>query len=140
VAANLLAGMTYREMAEALGVSVGTVARDVGIVLGRWQREQVRDVEAYVGVECRRLDMALNAIWSKVQKGDLSAIDRLLSIQGRRARYLGLDGPIEVKWTDDELLAAYKELVDSLTPESASGGRDPEAGPAHTSVGPEDGE
>jgi len=91
VAVNLLAGATYREIAEALDCSVGTVANDVKLILGRWKREQVTDTTDYIDLECRRLDLALNAIWPKVRDGNLMAIDRLLSIMNRRAKYQGYD-------------------------------------------------
>lgn len=91
VAANLLAGLTYREIAEGLGVSLGTVAKDVKTLMGRWQTEQVKDTGEYVALELRRLDVALHSIWDKVREGDESAIDRMLRIMERRARYKGLD-------------------------------------------------
>ena len=45
VAANLLAGLNYRDMASGLDVSLGTIANDVKIILGRWQKEQVETTE-----------------------------------------------------------------------------------------------
>jgi len=96
VAANLLAGLTYREIASALEIALGTVSNEK-VILGRWQREQVVDVSLYIDIECRRLDMALNAIWGKVQNGDMSAIDRMLAIMNRRARYKGYDQSIIVE-------------------------------------------
>lgn len=93
VITNLLAGLTYREIADGLGVSLGTVAKDVKAILTRWQREQVQGAGEHVQLELRRLDVGLNAIWGKVRAGDMAAIDRMLRIMDRRARYLGLDTP-----------------------------------------------
>ena len=111
VAANLVSGMNYRDIQAALeargcDVSLGTIANDVRVLLGRLQREQVSDVEQWVAVECRRLDTALNAIWDKVQNGNLRAIDRLMAIQNQRAKYLGLFKPVHVTLTDDQLVPA----------------------------------
>lgn len=125
VAANLLGGMTYRDMADALGCSLGTISNDVKIIIGRWQKQQVEHAEDYISVELRRLDVALNAIWNKVIDGDAQAIDRFLKIQERRARYLGLDKPIGISLTDDELLKKYRELVEAI---GALGGGDQEPG------------
>ena len=97
VATNLLAGLNYREMAEALGVSIGTITEDVRILMGRWQREQVETVDDYLQLSERRLDRALNAIWGDVLDGDLKAIDRMLRIEERRAKLRGLDQPQEIK-------------------------------------------
>jgi hypothetical protein len=140
VAANLVSGMNYRDIQSALkargcDVSLGTISNDVKILLGRLQREQVSDVEHWVTVECRRLDTALNAIWDKVQNGDLHAIDRLMAIQNQRAKYLGLFKPIHVTLTDDQLieeyqnvLAALAEVVDPGEGDPASGSGDSEDG------------
>lgn len=91
VAANLLAGLNYRAMAEALGVSLSTVAEDVKIILGRWRREQVGLVDQVMQLELVRLDRALNAIWEQVLAGDHRAITSMLKIMERRAKLLGLD-------------------------------------------------
>lgn len=91
VAANLLAGHTYRSMAEALEVSIGTIADDVKIIMGRWKREQVADVDQVIQLEVTRLDRALNAIWDQVLAGDNAAIRSMLQLMERRARLLGLD-------------------------------------------------
>jgi hypothetical protein len=90
VAANLLAGMNYREMAAALGVSIGTIANDVKIILGRWQREQVETVDEWVQIEEKRIDRAINAIWNDILDGNLGAIDRLIRLQDQRAKYRDL--------------------------------------------------
>jgi len=119
IAANLEAGLTYRDIMTAFEkrgehVSLGTISRDVKIILGRLRRDQINKTEDWISLECRRLDVALNAIWDKVQGADLAAVDRLLSIQARRAKYLGLDEPTEFKLSDDELMKEYRGLLDQL--------------------------
>ena len=47
-------------------------------------------------LELARLDVAQRAIWKKVVKGDLAAIDRLLKIMQRRAKLIGLDAPVKL--------------------------------------------
>jgi len=93
VAANLLAGLTYREMAEALGVALGTIKNDVDYVMAHWQHEQVEAATDYVTLQERRLDRALNAIWGRVLNGDDKAITAMLKIEERRAKLRGLDQP-----------------------------------------------
>ena len=133
VAANLVSGMNYRDIRAALKargceVSLGTISNDVKILLGRLQREQVSDVEQWVTVECRRLDTALNAIWDRVQKGDLRAIDRFMAIQNQRAKYLGLFKPVHVTLTDDQLLEEYQGLLAALAETVDPGDGDPDQG------------
>jgi hypothetical protein len=120
VAANLLGGLNYRQMAEALGVSIGTISSDVKIILGRWQREQVKDAGDYVQMELVRLDRALNAIWDRVLEGDLKAIETMLKIEERRARLLDLDAPITIKATDID--AAIQRELARLTSGDADAG------------------
>jgi len=122
VAANLVGGLNYREMAETFGVSISTISKDVGIILGRWQREQVGSTGEWVQVELRRLDKALNAIWNKVLEGDPLAIDRMLKIMERRARLLGLDTPeqnrnlnIDLEQLTDEQLQRIARGEDPIT-------------------------
>jgi AcrR family transcriptional regulator len=100
VAANLLAGLTFREMAEALGCSVGTVHNDVRLLMTRWHTEQVSSVRELKLLETRRLDRALNAIWGRVQAGDLGTIDRLVKLIQERARLFGLYAPQKVAPTN----------------------------------------
>jgi hypothetical protein len=120
VAANLLGGLNYRQMAEALGVSIGTISSDVKIILGRWQREQVKDACDYVQMELVRLDRALNAIWDRVLEGDLKAIETMLKIEERRARLLDLDAPITIKANDID--AAIQRELARLTSGDADAG------------------
>ena len=49
--------------------------------------EEVRDLEL------RRLDRMLDIAQTAAEQGDLAAIDRVLRIQERRSKYLGLDAP-----------------------------------------------
>lgn len=97
VAANLLAGLNYREMADALGVSLGTVKNDVEAIIKRWQSEQVEATGDYLNLVERRLDRALNAIWDGVLSGDPKAIMAMLRIEERRAKLLGLDQPERIE-------------------------------------------
>ena len=119
IAANLLAGLNYRDIVAAFekrgeSLSISTISRDVKLILGRLHREQVQEARDWVTIECRRLDTALNAIWDKVQNGQLNAIDRMIAIMNRRSRYLGLDEPTEFRLSDDELLAEYNGLLKQL--------------------------
>lgn len=129
VAANLLSGLNYRDIADALGVSVGTIANDVKVIVGRLHRETMTDIAQVVDLELRRLDRALNGIWQKVLNGDLAAIDRFLRISERRAKLLGLEvQKVEMtksikEMTDDELTEFIASIggAAGLTPTTGSG-------------------
>lgn len=106
VSANLLAGLTYRQMAKALDVSIGTIANDVKIILGRMHREQIVNAEDWVTLELSRIDRAMNAIWGQITDKDsktrLTAIDRMVKLMELRSKYLGLFMPEKHAITDPE--------------------------------------
>lgn len=88
------AGLTYQEIADALGMSDPSVARDAII---RSRKAVIKEpATELVAWETERLDTILAAIWPKVQKGDLRAIDRVLKVMERRAKYFGLDAPEKI--------------------------------------------
>lgn len=89
--ANLLAGLNYREIAEALDCSIGTVCNDVKEKLEELKEETIRDVEEWRTLEIARIDRIINGIWKRVVDGDLAAVDRFLKLAERKAKLLGLD-------------------------------------------------
>jgi len=88
--------------------------------------EEVRDLEL------RRLDKMLQIAEAAAEGGDLAAIDRVIRIQERRSKYLGLDAPaknetrttiaaaVDLSAMDDRKLAdieaAYKQIIDDDDP------------------------
>jgi hypothetical protein len=130
VIANLMAGMTYRDMAAALNVSIGTIANDVKKVMGRLRKEQITNMEDVVQLELRRLDVILNKISEQVVDGDMAAADRVLKIQDQRAKFLPLyepqrfehsgpgGGPIEIRdierVRDERWAAVQQQLLDAV--------------------------
>ncbi|MBK8467749.1 MAG: hypothetical protein IPL32_18195 [Chloracidobacterium sp.] len=93
VAANVLAGLNYRDMASQLNVSLGTIANDVKIVARRYREEQISEYSDIVQLEIRRIDTALNGIWEGVKAGDRDSITMLVMLQNQRAKYLALFDP-----------------------------------------------
>lgn len=106
ISANLLAGLTYRQMGKALDISIGTIANDVKIILGRMQREQIDNAEDWITLELTRIDRAMNAIWGQITGEDsktrLTAIDRMVKLMELRSKYLGLFMPEKHAITDPE--------------------------------------
>jgi len=88
-----LLGASLRRIAEKIGVSHETVRGDLQKALEELSETERAKAEHLRGLELQRLDVAVNAIGSKVLDGDLGAIDRWLKISERRARLLGLDAP-----------------------------------------------
>lgn len=110
MAANLLAGLPLRAIAEAVGASLGTVFRDKEIIVKRWKEEQMSLINGAIELDLERINHAINAIWTAVKAGNLQAIDRLVKLQEQRARLLLLDKPQDDGQKDDSHLAHFAEF------------------------------
>jgi hypothetical protein len=88
-----MAGMGYVQIAERLGVSVGSAFNDVKRELREIEEETRETMEEMIALELERPDAAQLAIWPDVMKGKLKAVDRAISIVDSRCRLLGLYDP-----------------------------------------------
>lgn len=110
-----LYGYSYPEIAILLGISTPTAFRDVRDALEDMQRENKEEKEKLTNIEVARIDKMIKAIYRKATEGiliyddkeqpikdkngeyiriiDKSAIDRVLKLQERKAKFLGLDAP-----------------------------------------------
>ena len=85
------AGATYHQIAEKLGISVSGAGLCVSRAMEALRLEVKEAAEQVLELELDRLDSMLLGLWDKARRGDTAAIDRVLKIQDRRAKYLGLD-------------------------------------------------
>lgn len=109
-----LSGLGYAEIAERLGYSDKSGAwRAVEGELREIRREKATEA---VDIDITRLDKVLNAVWQKALDGDPVAIDRVLKVLDRRAKYFDLDGRADS--TSAELRAAqqlaFAEVLERL--------------------------
>ena len=100
------AGVSYVGIAEALGYASGSGAfKAVSSGLKKTLQEPADELRT---LELARLDDMLKAIAPHVSAGNLTAIDRALKIQERRAKLLGLDAPVKQDITSaGEKVKAY---------------------------------
>lgn len=72
----------------------------------------VEPFENIIYLELSRIDQAIKAINPEIVKGNMFAIDRLLKLLDRRAKYLGLDKPIkqEMKTTNKVIVIGGDEF------------------------------
>jgi len=88
-----IAGATYRQIGQQLGVSVKTAYNDVDAaleelaVLRRGKAEKLQEIELD---RCEKLTIGL---WPKVRQGDAQAVRAVVAVMDRRAKLLGLDTP-----------------------------------------------
>lgn len=90
VAANIIAGATYAEIALALDVSKATIANDYKAIIENLRGHYEGKFAEFLAVQLRRYDTLLNVVWDKASKGDLACIDRALAVMDRQNRLLGL--------------------------------------------------
>ena len=95
-----ITGLSYRRIGDQLGISHVTAFVWVKETLEALRKECKELAETYRDMELERLDEAQTAIYNKVLKGDVAAIDRLLKIQERRSKLLGLDAPTKQDITE----------------------------------------
>lgn len=97
-------GMTYRKIAAAAVQRFGIdqlpdgwderyAYKDVMRELARLRETMAEDGETVRQIELDRLDRLTEALWSRATDGDEAAIDKVLRIMDRRAKYLGLNRP-----------------------------------------------
>lgn len=84
-----IGGANYRQIANALKVSVGTSHAYVNEGLQQIRDSNVEAFEQLRLIEIARLDSLLIALWSK--RGNPRVGDSILRVSERRARLLGLD-------------------------------------------------
>lgn len=111
VAANLLGGLTYRQMAQALGCSVGTIAGDVKAMMRNWRKEQISAAEQIIGLQMLRANRMINAIWDKAVSGDLNAQDRVRMWMDKIDRYMGVADVIKVGGPDGQPLLSGSPVL-----------------------------
>lgn len=102
-------GKSYRAIADALDVSTRTAFNDIAAVLERTKAENNETAESHKALSLSRLDRALGIVEQALdaevfdESGNadnelkLKALDRMLKIEERRAKLLGLDAPTKVE-------------------------------------------
>ena len=88
-----MAGKGYQAIGDALGITAPGAADAVRRAIAKLEAETAEKAEEVRRLELDRLDAMLEGLWEKAKDGDPQAIDRVLRIQERRAKYLGIDAP-----------------------------------------------
>lgn len=127
------AAWSIRDIAAHLKVSIGTVHSDIAAVFERTMDKADGAIERARAVSLERLDVATKGIWPEVESGDVDAIDRLVKVEARRSKLLGLDaptkqeltgangGPIDVSVAKASLAEKLNALSKRLNPGGSTG-------------------
>lgn len=87
------ARLSYRQIAEKVGVSRTQVERDVKAVVQQWHDENMKDIAKQIAIDCGAIDDALLGITTRYRQGDDAAIQSLTKLLERRAKMMGYDAP-----------------------------------------------
>lgn len=142
-------GTPLQAIADQLGYSgVADVSKDITRALAQRNEDMKAAAAHYVNLELERLEAMEQTAWKVLQRAHevvshgriiydettgqplvddapvLAAIDRLIKIQDRRARYLGLDAPTRAEIHNVD---AYDREIEQLLARLAAGGQSPTA-------------
>lgn len=109
------AGATYETIATRLSVTKAAAFKMVTTLLAETAAQPAAEVRE---LEIHRLDAMILGLWRAATAGDVSAIDRVLKIMDRRAAYLGLDAPKQVRVDITERVRQFAEMY-GLDPDEA---------------------
>lgn len=92
-------GWTFRQIATKFGVSHTCISKDIHGELDALAAERREVAKEVLELELQRMDDLLKVLTPRALRGDDQAIDRMLKVIERRAKYLGLDKPMKVEGT-----------------------------------------
>lgn len=98
-------GGSYRKIAEQMAEMEGIspdysesqAYRDVMACLKELREKREEESANVLRLELERVDDLWAAYYPKAKKGDYAALDRCMTLMDKRARYLGLYAPVDVK-------------------------------------------
>jgi hypothetical protein len=116
----LLEGLTYREIREETGFSLGCISKYVNEAIEESKEQSRHGIDRLRRIELMRLDKLLRSAWPRAIKTeddgpDWKAVQAVMDIIGKRCELLGLDAPKKLKigeLTTSELLEAFSEIAD----------------------------
>ena len=92
-----LSGYSITDIASKIGVGFATVTSYLNKALEE-EQEALKDLKVKVKeIELKRLDLLQAAYYEKAMSGDKDSFLVVHKIMERRAKYLGLDSPTEIK-------------------------------------------
>lgn len=91
-----LIGHSYQRIADHMGVSVPMAYKYVNQSLDEIAKQATEDAFKVRQIELDRLDLMNAAMMPAALQGDQGAVEKVLKIQERRARLLGLDAPTKL--------------------------------------------
>lgn len=106
-----LAGFSYRQIAEEMGVSLATVQRRLELYV----KDRVHPkADEYRARQIDRAQIYIRSLWSQVLAGDPKSIAQAIRTEERIAKLLGLDSATQFK-VEMEEIDPFKNRIGALT-------------------------
>jgi len=86
-------GKTFKEIAEVLGITEAGAFKAAQRAIQKLDEKLKEKAEQVLTLEIERLNRMIDVLWPQVEAGEYAAVDRILRVMERRAKYLGLDKP-----------------------------------------------
>lgn len=111
VAELTLMGFSPGKIAERLGVSEGTIKRDLEKVRIRWAENRQKSYSEFIEEELATQKMLMQALEDGIKMGSWKHVETALKITERRARVVGLDHTDRMEQARVEIEAAQLDLL-----------------------------
>ncbi len=102
------AGLPFSKISEQLGISKGHACKVAKAALAEFRVQASEDAADLMALSVARLDHLLTTLWPKATAGNLGAVDRVLKVEERRCRLLGLEAPTKIAPTDPSGTQEYR--------------------------------
>lgn len=102
-----MSGATYQQIGDALGIKKQSAYGAVMRALTKLNTKILENADQVKAMELQRLDKLYLAMYKRAITGDYGAVDRCLKIMERRAKYQGLDAPINANLNVETQIKAY---------------------------------
>lgn len=111
VAELTLLGFSPERIADRLGVSVGTVKKDLEKVRIRWQKNRQKSYSQFIEEELATQQMLLQALEDGIKLGSWKHVETALKILDRKASVIGLNHADRMDQARVEIEAAQLDLI-----------------------------
>lgn len=111
VAEMTLLGFSPEKIAERLGVSVGTIKKDLEQIRIRWQANRQKSYSQFIEEELATQQMLMRALEQGIKEGSWKHVETAIKILDRKASVIGLNHTDRMDQARVEIEAAQFDMI-----------------------------
>lgn len=111
VAEMTLMGFSPAKIAERLGVSEGTIKKDLTTVRIRWQENRTKSYSQFIEEELATQQMLMRALKDGISEGSWKHVETAIKLLDRKAAVIGLNHADRMDQARVEIEAAQLDLI-----------------------------